>query len=326
MTARAELVCVSHSPLILHRARAPEEESVLIAEYDRCTQAIEAMAPDRVVIFATDHFSGFPYSNMPAFCIGLAAHAVADIGGFPGLLDVPRDAALGLIRAVREAGFDPSWSQEMRVDHAFSQPLHRLLGALDRYPVIPIFLGSLVPPHLPYRRSRLFAAAIGRIVGEWGGRTLFIGSGGLSHHPDRYFPLLGNASPDVYAYQLEGSAGGSFSDEQWLGRLKDMHVEGAQMLVDGRRTAEDIHLNPEFDRAFLAVVEAGTPDVFDERAPEEVMATAGFGALELHAWLAAVSAYQAAGGKERPRTVYHPALEYGVGYGMATTFHGRATA
>ncbi len=320
MTAPAELVCVSHSPLILHRARAPEAEPALIDEYDRCVRAIERMRPDRVVIFATDHFSGFPYSNMPAFCIGLAAHAIGDIGGFAGRLDVPRTAALDLIRDVRDAGFDPSWSQEMRVDHAFSQPLHRLLGALDRYPVIPIFLGSLVPPHLPYQRTRAFATAVGHSMARWGGRTLFIGSGGLSHHPDRYFPLLGDATPDVHAYQLEGSAGGTFTDEQWLARLHDMHVEGAQMLVDGRRTAEDIHLNPAFDRWFLGVIEAGDLTALDDRTPEEVMATAGFGALELHAWLAAAAAYRAAGGAARPHTVYHPALEYGVGYGMAATF------
>ena len=303
MSLNAELVCVSHSPLILHRARAPEAEPMLLAEYDRCVRAIESMNPDRVVIFATDHFSGFPYSNMPAFCIGLAGHSIGDIGGFAGKLDVPQDQALGLIHGVRAAGFDPSWSQEMRVDHAFSQPLFRLLGGLDRYPVIPIFLGSLVPPHLPYKRTREFGAAVGQVMAQRGGRTLYIGSGGLSHHPDRYFPLLGDATPDVYAYQLEGSAGGSFTDEQWLGRLREMHVEGAEMLVDGRRTAADIHLNPHFDQNFLATIEAGELAAFDDRTPEEVMATAGFGALELHAWLAAAAAYSAAGGNKRPHTV-----------------------
>jgi 2,3-dihydroxyphenylpropionate 1,2-dioxygenase len=320
MTAKTELVCVSHSPLILHRARAPMEEPALLAEYTRCVAAIEAMRPDRVVIFATDHFAGFPYSNMPAFCIGLAGHAIGDIGGFEGKLDVPREDALGLIQALRAAGFDPSWSQEMRVDHAFSQPLHRLLGGLGAYPVIPIFLGSLVPPYLPYRRTRDFGAAVGEALARLEGTTLYIGSGGLSHHPDRYFPLLGDATPDVYAYQLDGSAGGSFTDEQWLTRLHEMHAEGAEMLVDGRRTAEDVHLNPDFDREFLAVIESGDLAAFDSRTPEEVMAVAGFGALELHAWLAAAAAYEAAGGSVRTHSIYAPALEYGLGYGMADTF------
>lgn len=320
MTSSAELVCVSHSPLILHRARAPQEEPVLLAEYARCVEAIEAMRPDRVVIFATDHFSGFPYSNMPAFCIGLAGHAIGDIGGFEGRLNVPAQESLDLISDVRAAGFDPSWSQEMRVDHAFSQPLHRLLGGLDRYPVVPIFLGSLVPPHLPYARTRAFAEAVGNAFAKRGGRTLYIGSGGLSHHPDRYFPLLGDAEPEVFAYQMEGSAGGTFTDAEWLTRLHKMHVEGADMLVDGRRTAQDIHLNPEFDRRFLRLLANGDLAAFDAWTPEAVMAEAGFGALELHAWIAAAAAYSAAGGTAKPRTLYAATLEYGLGYGMADTF------
>lgn len=320
MTAGAELVCVSHSPLILHRARPPREEPTILAEYDRCIGAIAAMRPDRVVIFATDHFSGFPYSNMPPFCIGLAAHAIGDIGGFAGRLNVPRQDALDLIGDVRADGFDPSWSLEMRVDHAFSQPLHRLLGALDRYPVIPIFLGALVAPHLPYARARAFATAVGRALARRGGRTLYIGSGGLSHHPDRYFPLPGLATPEVFAYQMEGSAGGTFTDAEWLDRLHRMHVEGADMLVDGRRTAADIRLNPAFDRYFLDLLANGELDVCDRWTPEGVMTEAGFGALELHAWIAAATAYAAAGGAAKPRTLYAAALEYGLGYGMADSF------
>jgi len=320
MTPRAELVCVSHSPLILHRARAPHEEQAILAEYARCVEAISSMRPDRVVIFATDHFSGFPYSNMPPFCIGLAAHAFGDIGGFEGRLDVPAQESLDLIGDVRAAGFDPSWSREMRVDHAFSQPLHRLLGRLDRYPVIPIFLGSLVPPHLPYARTRAFAEAVGKSLSRRGGSTLYIGSGGLSHHPDRYFPLLGDATPEVFAYQLEGSAGGTFTDVEWLDRLHTMHVEGAEMLVDGRRTAMDIHLNPEFDKRFLRTLADGGPSAFDGWTPEAVMEEAGFGALELHAWIAAAAAYSTAAGAARLRTFYAATLEYGIGYGMADTF------
>ena len=50
------------------------------------------------------------------------------------------------------------------------------------------------------------------------------------------------------------------------------------------------------------------------------MEEAGFGALELHAWIAAAAAYSSAGGAAKLRTLYAATLEYGIGYGMADTF------
>ncbi|MEQ8701733.1 MAG: hypothetical protein RLT05_34880, partial [Bauldia litoralis] len=99
-------------------------------------------------------------------------------------------------------------------------------------------------------------------------------------------------------------------------RLRVMHLEGAEMLVSGQRTREDIHLNPEFDRAFLQTVADGALDSFDAWKPEEIMAEAGIGSLELHTWIAACAANRAAGGSLPVTDVYADTLEYGIGFGL----------
>jgi len=315
----AALVCVSHSPIIMIRARPPKEEDQLLAYYAQCAQHITQFDPEQVVVFGTDHFAGFYLSLMPAHCVGLEAEAVDDVGGFPGRLNVPYDDALALVQHLRGSDFDTAVSYKMRIDHGFSQPLKRLLGAHDRYPVIPVFIGALVPPYLPFKRSRLLGQAIGRFVAASGKRTLFIGSGGLSHHPTRYYPALGEGAPDVAAWQMDGSRGGSFSDEQWLQRLYDMHVEGAQMLISGARTRADIRLNPDVDQKFLDLITRGALASLDDWSQEELVETAGIGFLESHTWVCATAAHMAAGGAAPARKMYAPTLEYGIGYAMASS-------
>lgn len=310
------LVCVSHSPIIMIRARAPVEEPATLEHYEQCVDGIEQFAPEQIIVFGADHFAGFPLSCMPAHCVGLACDAVDDVGGFPGRLDVPMPMAAALVEHLRNDNFDTAVSYKMRVDHGFSQPLKRLTGALDRYPTIPVFIGALTPPLLPFRRSRMLGDSIGRFVRQSGRRTLFVGSGGLSHHPTRYYPLVGDADPEVAAYQLEGERGGSFTDEQWFKRLHKMHVEGADMLVSGARTRQDIRLNPEIDRQFMEQLCRDDLHEFDLWNTSDLVEKAGIGFLELHAWIAAVAAYRAAGGDAPSRRTYAPTLEYGIGYGM----------
>jgi 2,3-dihydroxyphenylpropionate 1,2-dioxygenase len=311
------LACVSHSPIIMVRARAPADELQILAEYGRCQEAIREFDPELVVMFGTDHFAGFFLDTMPAYCVGLAAEAVEDVGGFGGTLDVPADEARALLLHVRQSGFDPAVSYRMTVDHAFSQPLHRLFGTLGRYPVIPVFIGALAPPFIPFARSRDLGAAVGRFVKASGKRTLLMGSGGMSHHPTRYYPLVGEGRPDVAAWQVSGEAGGTFTAQAWFSKLRDDHLTGAQMLVDGRRTAQDIRLNPAFDRWFMERYVAADVDALAQCPAEKAFEDAGLGALELHTWIAALAAHRAAGGERPTQGIYSPTLEYGIGYGMA---------
>lgn len=310
------LVCVSHSPIIMIRAKPPREEPEISRLYQQCVAEIERYDPDVVVVFGSDHYSGFHLDMMPSYCIGLQARAEHDVGGFGGKLDVPVQEALRLIESLQRAGFDPAASHGMTVDHAFSQPIHRLLGGLDARPVIPVFLNAIAPPLPTFARIRELGTTIGLAMAQRGLKTLYLGSGGLSHHPTRYYPLSGTAAPEVQAWQMHAELGGSMSREEWFSRLRDMHEEGAAMLVDGRRTRADIKLNPEFDAAFLDM--AMNLDFERTRSWEagNVIETAGIGAMELLAWVAAGEAYKAADGRMPHASLYAPTLEYGIGYGM----------
>jgi 2,3-dihydroxyphenylpropionate 1,2-dioxygenase len=312
------LVCVSHSPIILVRDRAPAEEPQILELYESCRRAVSQFDPELIVIFGCDHFAGFFLATMPAYCIGLAeAEAVPDVGGFAGKLRVPPDIARELLLAIRAAGFDPAISYQMTLDHGFSQPLHRLTGGLDRYPTVPIFIGSLAPPLLPFARSRAFGAAVGEWLLRSSRRALIIGSGGLSHHPTRYFPLLGEGVAPVAAWQMSGARAGTFTAEQWFEKLLNDHLEGAKMLTSGRRTCSDIRLNPEFDRWFMRELAAGNVATLAAIESQKAFETAGVGSLELHTWVAALAAQLCAGGPSPVHHLYAPTLEYGIGYGMA---------
>ena len=316
MTSR--LVCVSHSPIIMIRAKAPAEEDDILAYYQACVEAIGEFDPELVIEFATDHFAGFFYSLMPSYCIGAKARAVNDVGGFAGDLDVPGELAVDMVRHLRDCGFDPALSRQMKVDHAFSQPLHRLLGRLDAKPVIPVFIDAMSEPFLRFGRSRAIGKAIGFFAASTGKRVLFLGSGGLSHHPTRYYPLMGQASSEVHGWQLDGERGGTMTEQYWFQRLREMHQEGASMLIDGRRTRQDIRLNPEFDAWVIERLSVGDYAALDVLDPGETVKQAGVGSMELHAWIAACAAHDAAGGSKPDRSLYAPALEYGIGYGMLT--------
>ena len=186
----SRFLAISHSPIIMIRARAPKEEPDLLDHLQRGRDMIAAFDPEVIVYFGTDHFAGFHLSLMPTFCVGLAdCVAVDDIGGSPGRLLVAEDRARALVEHLRNEDFDPAVSYKMRVDHAFSQPLFRLFGRNDAYPVIPIFISALTEPFSHFRRSRLFGAAVGRFIAQSGLRVLVMGTGGLSHHPTRYYPL-----------------------------------------------------------------------------------------------------------------------------------------
>lgn len=312
------LVCVSHSPIIMIRAKAPAEEEEIRACYQDTVEAIRHFDPELVIAFGSDHFSGFFYSLMPPYCIGTKATAVDDVGGFAGELDVPAETAVALVRRLRKSGFDPALSRQMKVDHAFSQPLHRLLGALDARPVIPVFIDAMSDPLISFGRSHSLGQVVGDFAAQTGLRVLFLGSGGLSHHPTRYYPLEGQAGPEVSGWQLDGERGGTMTEQAWLQRLREMHEEGAVMLVDGRRTPKDICLNPEFDIWFMQRMAAGDHAALNALDPQETVRRAGIGSMELHAWIAASAAHQVADGGLPERSLYVPALEYGIGYGMMT--------
>ena len=77
------LLCASHSPLNYCFARKPARWNEIEQVYRERRAALRAFDPELVIAFGSDHFNGFFMKLMPAFCVGAAAQAAADIGGFP---------------------------------------------------------------------------------------------------------------------------------------------------------------------------------------------------------------------------------------------------
>ncbi len=312
-----QLVCTSHSPILYVRPNKPDYEDTVFAKLAERRDAIAAFDPEIVFVFGPDHYAGFYLNAMPTFCIGRgSATAVDDVGGFPGRLDVDRDVALVLLHYLRGEDFDPAQSLKMTVDHGFSQTMKNVLGELNAYPCVPIFVGGMAPPLLQFKRTRRLGAAVGRFARSLDKRVLFLASGGLSHHPTKYYPLLGEGTPEIEAWQMEGAAGGTFTKEQWFENLLAGHIEGGQMLADGRRTKQHIRLNPEIDRQFLDVITTGDLSPLDAWQMEDLFEKAGIGFTELHSWVAAISANLACGGHAPVVDFYLDSLAYAIGYGI----------
>ena len=184
----AELVggfIVSHSSLMVTKPELVGEEFAerCFAAFAEVREAIAKLEPDALVVVGSDHFNTFSYEAMPQWCIGRAAEHTGWGDNMP-VYNVRGDADLAevLLESVLEQGFEPSFSESMKLDHSFFGPLHFLTPGMD-IPVVPIFQNCITPPFLTMARSYAFGQALGRAiaVSSLQRRVVIIGSGGLSH-------------------------------------------------------------------------------------------------------------------------------------------------
>ena len=86
--------------------------------------------PDVIVALTVEHWANFFLNAMPAFCIGRAEHYDGPVEEWLRIpkARVPGDAKLAaqLIDACLDGGFDPTFSDELLLDHATFLPLHFL--------------------------------------------------------------------------------------------------------------------------------------------------------------------------------------------------------
>ncbi len=316
---KSRLICASHSPLLYCFKKEPKRWAELQVALATQRECISAFDPELVIAFGSDHFNGFFLKMMPSFCVGFQAAAVGDIGGFPGSLDVPRDLAQELALDLRRQKIDTSVSYRMTVDHAFSQTIHLMLGGIAARPVIPVFINCITPPFVPFSRSRLLGEAVARFSATLNKRILFLASGGMSHHPTRYYPALGEAEEAVEAWQISGGDDPkSLTKQQWLDRLFNMHHEGAEMIARGERTAEQMHLNADADWRFLNTLKDNKLEEYDTWNQDALIAEAGIGSMELHTWIAAASAHRQAGGNSPHINFYDVMPEIGIAAGLVS--------
>jgi aromatic ring-opening dioxygenase catalytic subunit (LigB family) len=188
----AELVgafAASHAPLLARDwalLPAPLQQRVG-DDYRELGRRRAAARPDVLVTIAPDHWTNFFLDNLPNVCIGIGA--VHGGPPEPFLRDFPFPEPAGdpgfgehLVASALAAGFEPSVSHHVRLDHGICLPLLRMeLCALPR--IVPLFLNSLEVPMPALRRclawGRELAAAVASYPADV--RIAVLASGGLSH-------------------------------------------------------------------------------------------------------------------------------------------------
>jgi 2,3-dihydroxyphenylpropionate 1,2-dioxygenase len=301
---------MSHSPLLNLPGPSPELLDEIESALTETRRFVADFDPDLVVIFSPDHYNGFFYRTMPPFCLGTAAQGVGDYGTHSGPLDVPADIADDCARAVLEAGIDLAVSASMDVDHGTVQPLQKLFGAATARPVIPIFINSVATPLGPLRRVRALGTAVGTFLAGVSKRVLLVGSGGLSHDPP--VPTLATAPPAALDRIVHGVP---MTPEQRQARQTAV-MEAAQAFAHGESPLQP--LNPEWDAAFLDLLDTNRLPEVDGWSNEWVEQQGGHSAHEIRTWIAAFAGLAAHGRYRIVQRFYRAAPELIAGFAIRT--------
>lgn len=301
-------ICLSHSPFIGLVSPGDEVERDVRAALKRLASEVEAYRPDMIVMLAPDHFNGFFYDMMPAFCVGVRAEAIGDYGTPSGALRTDEDFCIRFVEAMSNDGFDLNISYRMQVDHAFSQPLSALTGSLQGYPVLPIFINAVAPPRPSMQRVRKFGEAVGRHMLSTGKKVLLVGSGGLSHDPP--VPVITTALPEVQEFLIAGRNPSSEAREL----RQERTLQAGRDFAGGKGNLRD--LNDEWDCNFLELLRSENIRAIDGYTDDRITAEGGRAAHEVRSWVAAFAA-QSAAGAYKIDILYHRAIpEWIVGMGM----------
>jgi 2,3-dihydroxyphenylpropionate 1,2-dioxygenase len=305
-----QLICCSHSPLMT--TDVEESEANMHAEFfrelDSCAAALRSFDPDLVVVFGPDHFNGFFYELMPAFCIGTAAEGTRDWRLEGGALRVPRELALSCIRHLQSCDFDVAISHQMKVDHGITIPLFKLTGALARYDVLPIFVNCAADPRPSFRRVRRFGEAIGEFLADQDMRITLVGSGGLSHDPPT--PRLDSSPPETTRRLIVRHTP---TQEEYDARESRV-IKAARDLVEGKGPC--LPPSEQWDRDFLGSFLSHKLEDFDTMTDADIDRIAGFGAHEVRTWVAAAAAARRMGNLRTELRYYHLIPEWITGMGI----------
>ena len=277
---------MTHTPLLGLNPLAADVDADLGGAIRTVAERVRAWAPDRIVVIGPDHYNGFFNENMPPFCIGTQATAVGDYLTPAGPLNVDGAAAIALATWLMDHDFDIAVSRRMRVDHGFSQNLEQIWGSLATPPVIPVFMNAVAQPGIArLGRCRQLGAAIGAWLDTQAGRTLVIGSGGLSHEP----PVPTLAHPDGSIRERITVRQDPTPEER---AIKTERVKAAGLaLASG--TSGMKPLNAAWDKAWMDLLESGRLDDFKAMSEASIEADAGLSAHESKTWLIARAALPA---------------------------------
>ncbi len=219
----------SHTPVMLNfpQAVADDVRERVYGAFQELGAAIAASRPDIVVLVSDDHLHNFFLDNFPAFCIGAGDcyPAPAEHWLKAPKLELAGDAGFGahLLGETLNAGFDPSFSMHLTLDHGVLTPL--LLAGLEaRVRIVPLLINCVQPPLPPMRRCLQWGRALREAIASYpaDARIAVLATGGISH--DVATPRMGmvNETFDREFVRLLGAG-----DEDSLARYATDHVNEA---------------------------------------------------------------------------------------------------
>ncbi|GGF38159.1 extradiol ring-cleavage dioxygenase [Subtercola lobariae] len=176
---------VPHTPAFAANVKVGDPDDETAAAYARIAEQLDAVEPDVVVMFSTDHLNTFFLDNYPAIGVGVATRTSGPNDGTPGLkhveLPVHRDLAESIRIDTALADFDVSQSQEFTLDHSWLVPLQFIRPAAD-LAIVPIFVNSHIPPIPTARRALKLGRTVGESIASWPEdvRVVVLGSGSFS--------------------------------------------------------------------------------------------------------------------------------------------------
>jgi protocatechuate 4,5-dioxygenase beta chain len=146
---------------------------------------LEAVQPEALVIFDSDHLNTFFLNNYPTMSVGLTNQTSGPNDGTPGLprytVPVSESLAGHLFSCGLEHGFDLAVTQEFEIDHSILVPLHFLTPTMQ-IPIVPIFINGVVHPLPSAKRCYALGQMVRQAVESLPGaaRVAVLGSGSFS--------------------------------------------------------------------------------------------------------------------------------------------------
>ncbi len=177
-----------HNPNITSRpgSMTDEQKHQLFSSFDRLRRSLSEASPDALLILTTDHMTNFFYHNNPMFCLavsdtctGPAPKEIPELCVPRSTLKVDTSLAKGLLHFGIEHEIDFSYSEEMVLDHAYMVPLSFVTPQMD-LPIVPLHIGSLLPPSPTARRCYKIGQQIGEFVrNHYDGKVAVLASGSI---------------------------------------------------------------------------------------------------------------------------------------------------
>lgn len=192
----AELTAVlasTHHPFYLKASTDHSENRMPQADewqqkVEAYRETLTAARPDVLVMVGADHFHQFFLDNYPTFLIGKQEKYDATFYneerefGIPTyVLDGDVELSDYLHRGLLEAGFDLSFSHELKIDHSIICPIITVRPQAD-LPIVPIYTNIFAPPLPSPKRFWELGRAIRAVIDSWPSdlRVAAIGTGHLS--------------------------------------------------------------------------------------------------------------------------------------------------